>query len=64
MTTIFTQNENLGPFCLSQKKTWNVIYQFMNELQARRKVWNTGGAGNTVVGIICPPVFKKEWHDL
>ena len=24
--------------------------------QARRKVWKSGGAGSTVVGIICPPV--------
>ena len=23
--------------------------------QARRKVWKSGGAGSTMVGIICPP---------
>ena len=28
-------------------------------LQARRKVWNLGGARSTVVGIICPPGWDR-----
>ena len=29
------------------------------QLQARRKVWKSGGAGSTVVGIICPPGWDR-----
>ena len=28
-------------------------------VQARRKVWKSGGAGSTVVGIICPPGWDR-----
>ena len=37
---------------------WIMIFQ-STCLQGRRKVWKSGGARSTVVGIICPPGLDR-----
>ena len=42
-----------------------VVKSLILELnQARRKVWKSGGASSTVVGIICPPLVEIGLTDL
>ena len=47
-----------------------ILINSKNTIQARRKVWNSGGARSTVVGIICPPgwdrvnCLAKNWGGL